>query len=95
MLADELTIEPDVLDRWRGGDADTAPVRPGAVPAPDAGPTVDVAGRRCWPRRCRCPLDVAPRATASAPSTMAATTDPRDADVAAAVAAAIGELRTR
>jgi len=88
VLADELTIEPDLLTRWRGGDPATSRV---ATTAP-ADESVDV---------------LAPLLTASGPLpdrvvipprlpvAMATTTDPRDADVSAAVAAAIAELRAR
>jgi uncharacterized Zn finger protein len=88
VLADELTIEPDLLARWRGGDPTTS--RVSAAEADDE--SVDVlapllAAAGPLPDRVLIP----PRL----PVAMAATTDPRDADVAAAVAAAIAELRAR
>ncbi len=88
VLADELTIEPDLLGRWRGGDPASSPV---ATPeAPDE--SIDVLApllRTSGPLPER--VVIPPRL----PVAMAATTDPRDADVAAAVTAAIAELRTR
>jgi len=88
VLADELTIEPDLLARWRGGDPVSSPV---ATPTPpddsmDA-PAPLLAATGPLPERVAIPRRL--------PVAMAATTDPRDADVAAAVAAAIAELRAR
>ena len=86
VLADELTIEPDLLARWRGGDPGTSPV---ATPEPEAIDAVGPLLRASGPLPDR--VVIPPRL----PVAMAATTDHRDADVAAAVAAAIAELRTR
>jgi hypothetical protein len=91
VLADEITIEPDVLSRWRSGDPETS--RVAAAGGDDATePAVDVLAALL-----ACPVPL-PEAVAPPPRltvAMAATTDPRDADVAAAVAAAIAVLRTR
>ena len=88
VLADELTIEPDLLARWRGGD-------PGDVPGGHAGAATSrsTSSGRCCAASGPLPdrVVIPPRL----PVAMAATTDPRDADVAAAVAAAIAELRAR
>ena len=86
VLADELTIEPDLLARWRGGDRSTSPV---ATPEPESIDTVGPLLRASGPLPGH--VVIPPRL----PVAMAATTDPRDADVSAAVAAAIAELRTR
>jgi hypothetical protein len=88
VLADELTIEPDLLARWRGGDAQASPV---AQPAPDDESVDVLAALLAAPGPLPDRVLVPPRL----PVAMAATADPRDADVAAAVAAAIAELRAR
>jgi hypothetical protein len=84
-----------VLERWRGGDPATSRVPATAgTPVTDAEPAerVDVlAALLGAPAPLPAPVELPPRLVVA----MAATTDPRDADVAAAVAAAIGVLRTR
>jgi uncharacterized Zn finger protein len=93
VLADEITIEPDVLERWRGGDPATSRLPATTdVPAADPAERVDVlAALLAAPAPLPAPVELPPRLVVA----MAATTDPRDADVAAAVAAAIGVLRAR
>lgn len=87
VLADEITIEPDLLARWRSGGDEDGPLHP-AEPAA----TVDVLAPLLQaPAPLPEDVDLPPRLAVA----MAATTDPRDADVTAAVAAAIAALRTR
>jgi hypothetical protein len=88
VLADELTIEPDLLARWRGGDPGSSPV---AVAAPDDESIDVLAPQLAAPGPLPERVVIPPRL----PVAMAATTDPRDADVTAAVAAAIAVLRAR
>jgi SWIM zinc finger len=84
VLADEVTIEPDLLHRWRSGPGDVAVVP--SQPAPDVDVLADLlAARAPLPEA----VDIPPRLTMA----MAATTDPRDAEVSAAVASAIAALR--
>jgi hypothetical protein len=86
VLADEITIEPDLLTRWRSGEADSR------VEPPEQAPGVDVlADLLTAPAPLPDPVDIPPRLTMA----MAASTDARDADVSAAVAAAIAVLRAR
>jgi uncharacterized Zn finger protein len=89
VLADEITIEPDVLLRWRSGSDDG----PLATPTSEAAAAeVDVlAPLLAAPLALPEEFEIPPRLAVA----MAATTDPRDADVAAAVAAAIAAMRTR
>lgn len=89
VLADEITIEPDVLSRWRSG-SDHGPLAAAAVEFPVS--DVDVlAPLLAAPAALPDGFDIPPRLAVA----MAATTDPRDADVAAAVAAAVAAMRTR
>ncbi len=86
VLADEITIEPDLLTRWRSGPGDSP------VASPELTSGVDVlVDLLAAPVPLPDPVDIPPRLTMA----MAATTDPRDADVSAAVAAAIAVLRAR
>ena len=94
VLADEVSIETAVLERWRAADGDDA--RPAAAAAEPRRPTsrpVDVlagAARRAAPRCPSCRT-----IPSRVPIAMAATPGTRDADVAAAVASAIAVLRSR
>jgi hypothetical protein len=88
VLADEVTIEPELLARWRSG-SDDGPVQPADEPA--AAPDDVLAPLLVAPAPLPADVDLPPRLAIA----MAATTDPRDADVTAAVAAAIAALRTR
>ena len=92
VLADEVSIDTGVLERWRAADgALPGPRRADEAPAA-AAPAVDVlAGVLAAPA----PLPALPAIPARVPIAMAATPGTRDADVAAAVAAAITVLRTR
>ena len=86
VLADEITIDPDVLSRWRSGDTD----RPVAPTGSESG--VDVlAGLLVAPAPIPESVDIPPRLAMA----MATSADPRDRDVAAAVAAAVAALRAR
>jgi uncharacterized Zn finger protein len=88
VLADEITIDPDVLARWRSGIADG----PTAALAETTASAVDVlAPLLATPAELPEGFEIPARLAVA----MAATTDPRDADVAAAVAAAIAAMRTR
>jgi uncharacterized Zn finger protein len=91
VLADEITIEPGVLGRWRSSDAESTRPRWAAAQEDTAEPVDVLAALLAAPAAIPGPVDVPPRLTIA----MAATTDRRDADVAAAVAAAITVLRTR
>jgi uncharacterized Zn finger protein len=88
VLADEITIEPEVLARWRAGEVADRPLATRSAAATEAdvlAPLLVAPG--AVPDR----FDIPPRLAVA----MAATTDPRDADVTAAVAAAIAAMRTR
>lgn len=91
VLADEISIEPAVLERWRSADASNG-ARVLDEPVDDDAPMVDVlAAAMAAPA----PLPELPTIPPRVPVTMPATPGTRDADVAAAVASAIATLRAR
>jgi uncharacterized Zn finger protein len=93
VLADEVSIDTGVLERWRSPDgALPRPRRDDGPAAAEAAPVVDVLAAALAPPA---PLPALPAIPARVPIAMAATPGTRDADVAAAVAAAIAVLRTR
>lgn len=87
VLADEISIEPGVLERWRSAGSE----RSGGAPEPEA-PAVDVLADAL---RAPAPLPELPVIPARVPIVMAATPGTVDADVAAAVGAALTVLRAR
>ena len=92
VLADEVSIDTAVLERWRAaGAADPRPHRATAPAAPEAPPVDVLAAALTAPA----PLPDLPAIPPRVPVPMAATPGTRDADVAAAVASAIAALRTR
>lgn len=98
VVADEVSIDTAVLERWRW--ADGHPLRhrrDGTAEVDDtgevtAGPAIDVLAGAL---SARAPLPDLPTIPSRVPITMAATPGTRDFDVAASVAAAIAALRAR
>ena len=92
VLADEVSIDTGVLERWRAPEgALPRPRRAEEAPAAPA-PAVDVLAPALT---APAPLPSEPKIPPRVAIAMAATPGTRDADVAAAVAAAIAVLRTR
>ena len=89
VLADEVSIDTGVLERWRAPDGELPRPRR-AEDAPPA-PAIDVLGPALT---APSPLPAVPTIPPRVPVAMAATPGTRDADVAAAVAAAIAALRS-
>ena len=91
VLADEISIETEVLERWRAGDPEHVPGRP-----PPAAGRRSTPSATCWRPSLRPlpdagsgdPAPVCPSRWLRPPTTATP-------DVAAAVAAAIAVLRTR
>jgi hypothetical protein len=94
VLADEVSIETALLERWRsaGGDA-PRPGRPAA--ADDGGPDEPDVNVLADVLAARAALPEVPDVPSRVPIAMAATAGTRDADVAAALASAIAVLRSR
>ena len=92
VLADEVSIDTAVLERWRAAGADDPRPRRPTGPGAPAAPAVDVLAAALT---ARAPLPDLPAIPSRVPVPMAATPGTRDADVAAAVASAIAALRTR
>lgn len=97
VLADEVSIEPAVLERWRSAGAEVPRARKAAaVAAGDAaaagGEAVDVLASVL---AAPAPVPELPVIPSRVPVPMPATPGTRDADVSAAVAAAIAVLRAR
>jgi len=98
VLADEISIDTAVLERWRARDASDGPFSGrGAADADDGHgdgdePAVDVlADAMASPA----PLPELPTIPSRVPVAMAATPGTREADVSAALASAIAVLRAR
>ena len=85
VLADEVSIETDVLERWRSADGDHPQPRrpPTAATAEPAAPVDVLLAALTAPL----PLPTLPEIPSRVPVAMAATPGTRDADVAAALAA--------
>ena len=88
VLADEVSIDTGVLGRWRSAEGRAAHPQGPAAEAP----TIDALAGALT---ARAPLPDLPAIPSRVPIAMTATPGTRDADVAAALSAAIAVLRAR
>ena len=91
VLADEVSIDTGVLERWRAAGGEAARPREREASTVDE-PAVDVLADAL---AARAALPEVPDVPSRVPIAMAATAGTRDADVAAALASAIAVLRSR
>lgn len=98
VLADEVSIEPAVLERWRAAGGDAARPRKVAASTGDAAADeglMDEVDVLAAVLAAPAPLPELPAVPSRVPVAMAATPGTRDADVSAALASAIAVLRSR